>query len=153
MSIFFTLAFTHLVECLPQADDSIALPPAALLFIFHHAVAGAADGLEDALGFEVHLVHECTVVMHGLHAAFCAEQVGGAVTGISGSNEVAGKFRLHPHKQAIQTVSDAVLVVVDASAAVISNVFGFVLAVPAVHSAECGDFDHSLVFTREADSS
>ena len=39
----FPPPLVHLVQCFPQPDDGIALAPAALFFVRHHAVADAAE--------------------------------------------------------------------------------------------------------------
>jgi hypothetical protein len=86
--------------------------------------------LQDALRFRVDPVHHRAVVVHGLQGP-----MDGLVTG---SALIHPWFPLLPcaavraHEQGVETVGDAVLVVVEASAAVGGDVLGLILAVPAV---------------------
>lgn len=110
----FPPPLVHLVQCFPQPDDGIALAPAALFFVRHHAVADAADGFQNALGFSVHPVHQGAIVMHGLQPPMDGLVTGGAL--IHPWFPLLPRAAVGAHEQGVETVGDAVLVVVEATA-------------------------------------
>ena len=86
--------------------------------------------LKDALGFSVYPVHQGAIVMHGLQPPMDGLVTGGAL--IHPWFPLLPRAAVGAHEQGVETVRDAVLVVVEATAMLGGDVLGFVLAVPAV---------------------
>lgn len=86
--------------------------------------------LQDALGFGVYSVHQGAVVVHGLQGPMDGLIAGGTL--IHPGLPLLPRAAVGAHEQGVETVGDAVLVMVEATATVGGDVLGLILAVPAV---------------------